>query len=99
MKARLTEEQIIEILTSTASHRTIGDRLGVHRSAVSLVRLGKIHASIAPHIPRWSTMQKCENCIHWQPERSEPCDLGHRDPLEEGTAFARECATFERAAA
>ncbi|MEB3169082.1 MAG: hypothetical protein VKK97_10175 [Synechococcaceae cyanobacterium] len=98
MKARLTEEQVIEILTSPASHRTLGDRFGLHRSAISLIRLGKLHAKVAMHIPRWGTEHRCEHCIHWQPERFEPCDLGHRDPIDEGTHFARECATFERAA-
>jgi hypothetical protein len=91
----LTEEQVIGVLTTRGTARELGERFGVHRSTISLIRLGKIHANIAPHIPRWSTTQRCENCVHWQAERREPCDLGHRDPLEEGTSFARECASFK----
>lgn len=92
----LTEEQVIGVLTAKGSARAVGERFGVHRSTISLIRLGKIHAHIAPHIPRWSTVQRCENCIHWD---RGCCDLGFPDPLEEGTAFARECSTFARAAA
>ena len=93
MKQSLTTEQIIETLTSTTSLRVLAKRYKCHPSTLSLVRLGKTHSDIAPHIPRWSTVQRCENCIHWL---SELCSLGFPDPISEGTSFARECATFMR---
>lgn len=91
MKSHLSESQVREILTSPASHSILGKQFGLHRTTISLIRLGKIHRHIAPDIPRWSTDRRCTTCIHW---RSDHCGLGFPDPVEEGVAFARECAAF-----
>jgi hypothetical protein len=84
----LPESTIREILTSPESHGVLARRYGLHRSAVSQIRVGKIHAKVAPELPRWTVT--CERCIHWQGR----CDLGHVDPEQEGLAFARDCASF-----
>jgi hypothetical protein len=99
MKLAITpdlEAYIFDVLTSCDSNLEAAKRWGKHRSTVSLIRLGKLHADVLPDIPRWGVDLRCENCLHWSPDRSDPCDLGHRDPIEEGTRFAKDCATFTK---
>ena len=92
MKSNLTEDQVRDILLSTASHQVMGSRYGVHRSTISLIRLGKIRAECCPDLPRWQPLRHCTDCIQWQ---NDHCGLGFPDPLEEGLAFARECTVYQ----
>lgn len=92
-RSTLSEDAIRLILTSTASHGTLAKQLGIHRSAVSQIRLGRIHAHIAPDLPRWVSNLNCAMCLHWEASRST-CGLDFPDPHAEGLHFARDCACF-----
>jgi hypothetical protein len=94
-RRRLDEPTIRRILQSPASHGVLARELGVHRSAISQIRLGKIHAAIAPELPRWQPDLSCCVCIHWHPG-DKVCSLDFPDPVLEGPQFARECSTFLR---
>lgn len=81
------------ILTSTASHGALARQLGVARSTISLIRLGRIYADALPHLPRWQPNLSCGMCLHWEAGRST-CGLDFPDPQSEGLHFARDCACF-----
>jgi hypothetical protein len=89
----IPESTIREILTSTESHGVLARRHSIHRSAVSSIRLGKIHRQVAPELPRWQPEHVCGHCIHWE---GECCGLDFPDPLVEGQRFAASCSVFTR---
>lgn len=89
--APLPDEAVREILTARdISHSEMARRLGRSHQTIAQIRLGQVYGHRLPEIPRWSAGRTCEQCQHWQPG----CDLGFPDPVEESTAFARECACF-----
>lgn len=87
----ISENQVREILASPASNRQIGDTMGIHRSTISAIRLGKMLKHLAPDVPRWSAHKRCDKCIHWLSNR---CSFDFPDPIEEGLAVARDCLQF-----
>jgi hypothetical protein len=89
--ATFSEDDVREILTSTASHRVMAERYGCHHTAIGHIRKGRTYKKVAPELPRWATEISCTACIHWTGER---CDLGFPDPGLEGVAFARWCSSF-----
>lgn len=89
----LDEAAIRLILTSSASHGALAKQLGIHRSAVSQIRLGRIYRNALPHLPRWTVNLNCGMCLHWEASRSA-CGLDLPDPITEGLHFARDCACF-----
>lgn len=89
----LSDDTIRLILTSTASHGVLARQLGIHRSAVSQIRLGRLHPHVAPELPRWAANLSCGQCLHWEAARSA-CGLDFPDPVIEGHHFARDCACF-----
>lgn len=93
-RASLTDDDILEILTCTASNSQMAAQLGIDRSTVSAIRLGKTHRGRLPELPRWGA-SSCDRCVQWHRGR---CSLGHPDPLEEGLHFARWCASYQEAA-
>ena len=90
----LTEEAIQDILTSDESAIRLSVRHNCSPSAISLIRTGKLHADVLPDLPRYSRKGaagvSCRNCLHWSPG----CDLGHKDPDEEGPGFAALCNNY-----
>jgi hypothetical protein len=87
---RLDESTIRRILTSEESHGVLARELGVNRTTISQVRLGRIHSKIAPDLPRWRPALSCSMCIHWH----DACTLDFPDPAIEGLRFARDCSSF-----
>ena len=92
-RRELTDEVLIEILTSLDSNNDVSARTGVDRSTVSAIRLGKIHAKRLPDLPRWQAAT-CEHCHQWEHGR---CLLGLMDPIRSGISFARHCSYFQEA--
>lgn len=92
-KPTIPEATIREILTSSESHGVLARRYGLHRSAVSQIRTGKIHAKVAPELERWAPERLCGLCIHWEHSH---CGLDFPDPLVEGQHFARDCSLFSQ---
>ena len=90
----LTEDAIRDMLTSRASLRAMAARWNCHPSAVSMVRLGRTHRTIAPDLPRWEPERNCGQCRHWIAGDDSRCDLGFPDPALEGLSFARDCNCF-----
>jgi DNA-binding XRE family transcriptional regulator len=89
----LDEPTIRRILTSEASHGVLARELGVNRTTISQIRLGKIHANVATDLPRWRPSLSCSMCIHWD-TTNKACSLDLPDPAIEGLRFARDCACF-----
>lgn len=89
----LDDDTIKRILTSSASHGALARQLGVSRSTISLIRLGRIYANCQPHLPRWRPGLNCGMCLHWDTAHSA-CTLGFPDPTIEGVHFARDCSCF-----
>jgi hypothetical protein len=87
----LTDEQLRDVLISLhVSHKEMGRRYRRSHQSIVQLRLGQVQAHRLPELPRWSASRTCEQCQHW----AGRCDLGFPDPVEESTAFARECACF-----
>ena len=97
----LSADAVRDILLSAESTRVMADRYGVSRQSVSQIRLGRTHTGLFPEIPRREQPPSvtCRDCCHWQPQRFEPCDLGHPDPVIEGVGFASWCASYQEAKA
>ena len=59
--------------------------------------MGRMYPDMVPQ-REVLTGSSCDRCHHWRGlEAIEPCDLGHRDPVDEGLGFARFCATYKKA--
>ena len=87
----LSEEQVVEILTSSDSHTALAQRMGVSRTTISNVREGVFYADVAADLPRYRRSElNCKRCIHWD----KRCTLDLLDAKEIGITFARECASF-----
>jgi hypothetical protein len=87
----LPDEAIRDILCSfNIGHSEMGRRYGRSHQAIAEIRYGRACRARLPDLPRWVKGRTCDQCQHW----TDRCDLGHLDPLEEGTAFAQQCATF-----
>ena len=95
--SRLAEEAIIDILTSTESNGELAKKWKCNRGTPSLIRLGKIHASVAPDIPRMRPGANCKKCVHWIKSRTMlnfVCGLEIPESLREGPTFARLCIAY-----
>ena len=91
---RMADAVIVEILTTRdANNSEMARRLGIAHQTISAIRLGQLHATVRPDIPRWGQGPTCEQCIHYRPS-DEPCDLGFPDPRLEGLGFAAWCSSF-----
>jgi hypothetical protein len=98
-EVRLSDEVILDILTDTSPQYVLADKHGCSASAIGRIRRGEMHANIHPEIPRFKSKTKtgrktCRKCTHYRGIRQDPCDLGHRDPVEEGLTFASYCSNF-----
>jgi hypothetical protein len=86
------------------SHKAIGQKVGLHRSTVALIRYGSINADVATHLPRvepGALARFCTDCLHFtrNPVRSHStgehvgtCDIGFAEA--ENLTYARGCAAF-----
>jgi hypothetical protein len=92
-RPRLDDDTIRRILTSAASHGVLARELGVARSTISLIRLGRIYTSTCPELRRRDPVLTCGNCTHWEKARSA-CGLDLPDPNIEGLQFANDCTFF-----
>jgi transposase-like protein len=95
----LTAAEVKQILLSQQGHRTLALAMGRSPETVRQVRLGIIRANVHPEIARWQKPApkpkpgegpSCYACQHW----NERCTMGYPDPLEEGPAFAADCAIY-----
>lgn len=96
---RLTDEAILDILTTKLPQTVLSSRHGCSTSTVGKIRRGELHAKIHPEIPRFKDELKpgkktCTKCEHYSGNRQNPCGLGHIDPIEEGLNFASYCSNF-----
>jgi hypothetical protein len=93
-------EDLVRLLLNRRdlSHSAASRQHGVSRETVRQVRLGILHATLCPELPRWKSPSEitCRACSHWSGDR---CGMGLPDPLEEGVAFASDCALFKPASA
>ena len=93
----LTEEAIIDMLTSTASNNELARKWKCNRNTPSLIRLGRIHASVAPDLPRLKPRANCKKCIQWIKSHVSltfVCGLEIPESTHEGPTFARLCAFY-----
>lgn len=66
----LTEDQVVQILTSDARNSAIAREFGLTAETIRRVRQGQHYAEIRPDIPRWEPKPQasqgcsCWNCIH-----------------------------------
>lgn len=93
-RSPLTESAIQDILTSNESAIRLSVRHNCSPSAISMIRTGKLYPNACPDLPRYSRKGtggvSCRSCLHWSPG----CDLGHKDPEEEGVGFAALCNNY-----
>lgn len=93
---------IQRIHASIASNRAMANQLreeGIEITVetVRQIRIGRMCPDMVPK-KEVLTGSSCDRCHHWRGlEAIEPCDLGHRDPVDEGLDFARFCATYKKA--
>lgn len=93
---------IQRIHASIASNRAMANQLreeGIEITVetVRQIRIGRMYPDMVPK-KEVLTGGSCDRCHHWRGlEAIEPCDLGHRDPVDEGLGFARFCATYKKA--
>lgn len=97
---RLDAATVHRIHQSTEPNTVVARQLrseGIKASAefIRQIRAGMIYRDLLPKNSAATDGRTCRSCIHWRGiDAAEPCDLGHRDPLEEGIGFARWCNTF-----
>lgn len=89
-KRKLTDEQVIAILTSTMSDSKTAALHGVSKTAIGHIRTGQSFAYICPDLPRRSN-KVCTRCLHWEKDR---CNFGFPDPIEDGPSAAQYCNLF-----
>jgi hypothetical protein len=93
---------IARIHASIASNRAMaaqlqGEGISITTETVRQIRAGLMYADMVPK-KEATTGSSCDRCRHWRGvDAIEPCDLGHRDPIDEGLGFARFCATYGKA--
>lgn len=93
---------IQRIHASIASNRAMATQLreeGIEITVetVRQIRMGRMYPDMVPK-KEVLTGSSCDRCHHWRGlEAIEPCDLGHRDPVDEGLGFARFCASYKKA--
>lgn len=99
---RYDEATVRRIHASIASNRAMANQLreeGIEITVetVRQIRIGRMYPDMVPK-KEVLTGSSCDRCHHWRGlEAIEPCDLGHRDPVDEGLGFARFCATYKKA--
>lgn len=97
--AGIGEDMVRLLLTHRdLNHAAASRQFGVGRETVRQVRLGILHGSLCPDLPRWKSRTKitCRACSHWS---GNHCGMGLPDPEEEGVTFASDCALFKPASA
>lgn len=96
----LTPDDVRQILLSPRAlpNSELGRRFDVSYELVRQVRLGRVHATVHPELPRWPDPRRgqpgrtCHNCANWS---AGGCSFGFPEPLEDGPAFALECDLYE----
>lgn len=102
-KRRYSDDVVRRIHASIESDAGIAQRLTdegitINREMVRQIRAGLVYADLKPRTPTVHTGRSCTQCIHWRgAEAASPCDLDHRDPLEEGPLFGKICNTYRKA--
>lgn len=99
---RYNEETILRIHSSIESDATMARKLReegikISREMVRHIRAGTVYSDLKPKQPAVQPSRSCIHCIHWRgSEAASPCDLGHRDPIEEGPMFGKICCTYRK---
>ena len=93
-KSKISEATVRAILLTKGTHQATAAIHGVSWQAVQQIRLGKIHKTTAPEVPRWVNPGKhsCELCRHWL---KGGCTLGFPEPTE-NLLFANECNLYSK---
>ena len=98
---RFSPAEIMRIHGSTETNAAIARRENCSAELIRQIRRGMVYPEFAPGGRGVAGIgdRSCLNCDHWRGgghPSGELCDLGHRDPLEEGVGFAELCSTFKR---
>lgn len=86
------------MLTSTLSSLKLARELNCSPEAVNGIRRGAFHRETLPELPRRRPrgagvpIASCLLCGNW---RGGGCSIGFPDPIDEGPAFAADCALYE----
>lgn len=102
-RRRYSDELVRRIHSSIESdagiaHRLRDEGIEINREMVRQIRAGFVYADLKPKRPVVHAGRSCAQCIHWRgSEALSPCDLGHRDPVEEGPLFGKICNTYKKA--
>jgi hypothetical protein len=108
--AKLSDEQVIEALTSSAPARELAERFGVSASAVKMIRRRQIYRHVRPDLPPWTRPRRppkprppraprparrsCSSCREWLAGEHR-CRQGWPDPIVDGMFYANECNDYE----
>lgn len=85
-------------LAASRAARLLNRFQGLEQSMTALRELLEAEIEAEPEpglavgLPDLESTVTCEQCIHWAAER---CGLGFPDPKDEGTEFARWCASYK----
>lgn len=93
---KLTEAEVLRVLTEELGDREMAEAVGVSRQMVAQIRTGAAWATFRPELPRRETRPRgrsCERCRHWI---GTVCDFGFPDPIEEGPEAANDCSMYDR---
>jgi hypothetical protein len=96
---KLTEEQVLFVLTSALTNRQVADELDVSPSTVQKIRQGETWTHVLPDVPRPGRGVKrigpsCRDCVHYL---HDACSLGFPEFKEIGSRAARYCVPYRSA--
>ena len=96
---KLTEEQVLYVLTSPLTNIQVADELGVTTSTIQKIRTGDTWTHVFPDVPRPGRGVKrvgpsCRDCVHYL---RDACSLGFPEFNEIGPRAARYCVPYRSA--
>ena len=96
---KLTEDQVLYVLTSRLSIRQVADELDVSPSTVQKIRAGETWTHVLPDVPRPGRGVKhagpsCRDCVHYL---RDACSLQFPEFKQIGTRAARYCVPYRSA--
>jgi hypothetical protein len=96
---KLTEEQVLYVLTSPLTNSRVADELGINPSTVQKIRAGITWSHVFPDVPRPGLGVKrigpsCRDCVHYL---RDACSLQFPEFNEVGPRAARYCVPYRSA--
>ena len=93
---KLSESQVLYILTSDRTNRQLGDELGVTDSTIQKIRAGMSYTHAHPDVPRPGVGIRrkgptCEQCVHLFKEH---CSLSFPEARKQNYKAATQCSAF-----